>query len=104
MKNNKQSHIRFYEELNDFLPPGKRKQTYELPLLVRQTVKDLIEAQGVPHTEVDLILANGEPVEFSYIVKDGDRSHFCGTCPRFSIQIWLKKMYFCHYDGANRLK
>ncbi len=28
---------------------------------------------GVPHTEVDLILANGEPVEFSFRIQDGDR-------------------------------
>lgn len=37
------------------------------------SVKDLIEALGVPHTEVDLVLANGESVDFSYRVKDGDR-------------------------------
>ncbi len=28
---------------------------------------------GVPHAEVDLILANGNSVDFSYIVNDGDR-------------------------------
>ncbi len=28
---------------------------------------------GVPHTEVDLILLNGTPVDFSYPVRDGDR-------------------------------
>ncbi|MDQ3856404.1 MAG: Mut7-C ubiquitin/RNAse domain-containing protein, partial [Chloroflexota bacterium] len=28
---------------------------------------------GVPHTEVGLLLANGEPVDFSYLVKPGDR-------------------------------
>ena len=36
-------------------------------------MKDLIEALGVPHPEVDLILANGEAVGFSYQVADGDR-------------------------------
>ena len=39
----------------------------------RPAVKDLIEALGVPHTEVDLILANGESVDFAYGVRDGDR-------------------------------
>jgi uncharacterized protein with PIN domain len=33
----------------------------------------LIESLGVPHTEVDLILANGESVDFSYRLKPGDR-------------------------------
>jgi uncharacterized protein with PIN domain len=37
------------------------------------SVKDVIESCGVPHTEVDLILANGESVGFSYRVADGDR-------------------------------
>jgi uncharacterized protein with PIN domain/sulfur carrier protein ThiS len=37
------------------------------------TVKHLTESLGVPHTEVDLILVNGEPAGFDYQVKDGDR-------------------------------
>jgi uncharacterized protein len=36
-------------------------------------VKDLIEAMGVPHTEVDLILVDGRPVDFAYRLKDSDR-------------------------------
>jgi uncharacterized protein len=35
-------------------------------------VKDLIESQGVPHTEIDLILVNGHPVNFSQILNEGD--------------------------------
>src|SRR5699024_113327 len=38
------------------------------------SIKDLIEGCGVPHTEVDLILATGKTVDFSYLIKDGD--HF----------------------------
>jgi hypothetical protein len=37
------------------------------------TVKDRIESFGVPHTEVDLILVNGQSVDFAYRVQDGDR-------------------------------
>jgi uncharacterized protein len=33
----------------------------------------MIEACGIPHTEVDLIVANGRSVDFSYLVNDGDR-------------------------------
>jgi hypothetical protein len=32
----------------------------------------MIQALGVPHTEVDLILVNGQSVDFSYLVQDGD--------------------------------
>ncbi len=64
--------IRFYAELNDFLPPGRRQASHACPLPGRTSIKDLIEAAGVPHTEVDLILVNGEPVDFAYLVQDGD--------------------------------
>ena len=37
------------------------------------SVKDAIESCGVPHTEVDLIVANGSSVDFSYGVEGGDR-------------------------------
>jgi uncharacterized protein with PIN domain len=33
----------------------------------------LIESIGVPHTEVELILANGQPETFAYLVQSGDR-------------------------------
>lgn len=65
--------IRFYEELNDFLPAAARKKDIDYEFGGRRSVKDLIESFGVPHVEVDLILANGVSVDFSYIVRDGDR-------------------------------
>jgi len=36
----------------------------------RTSVKDLIEACGVPHTEVDRVLVNGKPVDFSYVLDE----------------------------------
>jgi uncharacterized protein len=65
--------FRFYAELNDFLPPAKRGVAFRHPFELPAAVKDLIEAIGVPHTEVDLILANGQSVDFGYVVQDGDR-------------------------------
>ncbi len=64
--------LRFYEELNDFLDPGRRKCSFSIPLDFPRSVKDLIESLGVPHVEVDLILVNGESVNFDYQVKNGD--------------------------------
>lgn len=66
-------YMRFYAELNDLLPPEKRQVTFAHTFLGRPTVKDLIESLGVPHTEIDLILAGEESVGFSYRVIDGDR-------------------------------
>ncbi len=65
--------IRFYAELGDLLPPEWRARDVERAAAPGQTVKDLIESMGVPHTEVDLILVNGEPVDFAHRLKDGER-------------------------------
>ncbi len=64
---------RFYAELNDFLPPHRRQVTFAHEVKGRASVKDVIESLGVPHTEVDLILVNGESVDFGYLVQEGDR-------------------------------
>ncbi len=65
--------FRFYEELNDFLPPARRKRDFTYAFHGRPAVKDAIEALGVPHPEVDLILVNGESVGFGHPLRDGDR-------------------------------
>jgi uncharacterized protein with PIN domain len=64
--------LRFYAELNDFLRDAWKKRRFRVELNRRTSVKDLIESLGVPHTEVEIILANGTSVDFSYIVKDED--------------------------------
>ena len=65
--------LRFYAELNDFLAPALRGVDIDHEFERRTSIKDMIEAFGVPHTEVEVILANGRAVDFSYIVQDGDR-------------------------------
>jgi len=68
----KKIYIRFYEELNDFLPKEKKKKRFTHSFIDRTSVKDLIESLGVPHTEVDLILVNGKSENFNYLINDGD--------------------------------
>lgn len=65
--------FRFYQELNDFLDSSCQKVEFRHVWKGRASIKDLIESIGVPHTEVDLILVNGESVAFSYVVQEGDR-------------------------------
>ena len=65
--------FRFYEELNDFLPKHRRKTDFEATFKGKRSIKDMIEALGVPHTEIDLILVNGNSVDFNYILQDEDR-------------------------------
>lgn len=63
--------LRFYAELRDFLddPSGSVVRCFD----VAPSVKDVIEGCGVPHTEVDLILADGRSVCFSHRVAPGER-------------------------------
>ena len=64
--------FRFYEELNDFLPLDRRKIRFLYRFDGFPSIKDAVEAIGVPHTEIDLILVNGESVDFAYHLLDGD--------------------------------
>ena len=65
--------VRFYAELNDLLPPDRRSRPITLEVAAGTTVKDLAESFGVPHSEIDVILLNGESVDFGQQVDDGDR-------------------------------
>ena len=65
--------FRFYAELNDFLPQERRKRAFVYDFNGSPGIKDAIEALGVPHVEVDVILANGVSVDFHYRLQDGDR-------------------------------
>ncbi|MDJ0618707.1 MAG: Mut7-C RNAse domain-containing protein [Calothrix sp. MO_192.B10] len=63
----------FYAELNHFLPKHKKQSPINHNFTERASIKDTIEALGVPHPEVDCIQVNGEFVDFGYIVRDGDK-------------------------------
>jgi uncharacterized protein with PIN domain len=65
--------MRFYAELNDLLARERRGRAFVYRFWGRPSVKDAIEALGVPHTEVDLILVNGASVGFDQRLRDGDR-------------------------------
>ena len=69
----KTAEFRFYEELNDVLPAERRKRSFVYAFCGGPAIKDVIEAIGVPHTEVDLILVNGVSVAFDYRLQAGDR-------------------------------
>jgi uncharacterized protein len=65
--------VRAYAELNDFLPRDARGTTLAQPVRPHQTVKDIVEALGIPHTEIDLVVVDGEPVGFDHRPHSGAR-------------------------------
>ena len=65
--------FRFYGELNDFLAPARRQRAFACPCAQAATAKHMIEALGVPHTEVDLVLVDGVPAALDRLLRDGER-------------------------------
>jgi hypothetical protein len=77
--------FRFYAELNDFLPANKRQRNIAYRFRGTPSVKDTIEAIGVPHTEVDLIFVDGDSVGFEHLLTGGERVAVYPMFERFEI-------------------
>ncbi|HEU4851027.1 MAG TPA: Mut7-C RNAse domain-containing protein [Telluria sp.] len=65
--------FRFYAELNEFLERSRRGHEFTLRCAQAATAKHMVEALGVPHTEVALLLVNGEPAPLDRLLSEGDR-------------------------------
>lgn len=65
--------FRFHEALNDFLTAERRGREFSAACASDATIKHLIEALGIPHTEVEAILVNGEFAGFDSRLAEGDR-------------------------------
>jgi len=63
--------LAFHGDLLLFLNRRVHPEILERILTEKMSVKDVIESCGVPHPEVDLILVNGQPVDFGHTV-EGD--------------------------------
>jgi len=64
--------IRFYGELNDYLPLLRQGGSFIAEYRDQTTFNSLIDSIGVPSSEIDLILVNGEPVGFDYLLQTND--------------------------------
>ena len=64
--------VRFYAELNELLPRAWRHYAFRCAVNGRVSVKDLIESLGIPHTEVNLILIDGESASFEQHLNGGE--------------------------------
>jgi uncharacterized protein len=61
--------LKFHGDLPFFLETRTRPETIERALREKTSVKDVIESCGVPHSEVDLILVDGQPVDFHHTLR-----------------------------------
>jgi uncharacterized protein len=64
--------FRFHFSLIDFLAPAQRNSWVMREFEGAPAIKDVIEAIGVPHTEIDVLLVNCKPVTTAYQLKAGD--------------------------------
>jgi len=65
-------YIRLYGELNDCLPLSQCARSFVVEAKKQVSVNSLIYSIGVPASEIDLILVNGEPVGFDYLLQAND--------------------------------
>jgi hypothetical protein len=77
--------FRFYEELNDHLPPGRRKRTFTVTFRGEPAAGELIAALGVPLAEVDLLLVDGDSAGFERRLAGGERVAVYPIFERFDI-------------------
>ena len=91
--------FRFHGELNDFLTLPRRNVEFEHPAGATDTVKHVIEALGVPHTELGRVTVNGASHSLSEPVGDGDHIEvFPQTTP-----VLLNKLQFVVDGHLGRL-
>jgi uncharacterized protein with PIN domain len=58
--------LKFHGDLAFFLKSKEARGIVQRALAEKSSIKDVIESCGVPHPEIDLILVNGQPVDFKY--------------------------------------
>ncbi|MEB3321230.1 MAG: Mut7-C RNAse domain-containing protein [Synechococcaceae cyanobacterium] len=78
--------FRFFADLNDFLPPQRRGLPFAHPIRPGGSIKDAIEAIGVPHPEIRLITVNGTSVGFDHSLTGGERIAVYPQFASFDIQ------------------
>ena len=64
--------LRFHGNLNFFLAPAHRETEFVHTAGPTDTVKHVIESLGVPHTEIEGVTVNGQPVTLAAQLSDGD--------------------------------
>lgn len=61
--------FRFHGPITFFLPPKQRDTIIEHTFDWRASIKDMVESLGPPHSEIGLLVVDGQSVDFSYIIE-----------------------------------
>jgi uncharacterized protein len=82
--------LRFYEELNDYLPPEKKKRDFACGFEGAATVGRMLERLGVPVSEVELVLVNGLSADLQHSLSPGDRVSIYPVFESFDVKPLLR--------------
>lgn len=102
--------LKFHGGLPFFLGTKTRPETVERALREKTSVKDVIESCGVPHPEVDLILVDGQSVDFHHPLRtDADVDVYpvgllptCFTKNRLQVSNLAEFVADCHLGKLAR--
>jgi uncharacterized protein len=87
--------IKFYYTLQDFLPAQRREFRINFSFHGTPSIKDAIESLGVPHTEVDVILVQGKPVDLTYKLHDKNEVEVYPVMPAGTFPINFSLLQGC---------
>ncbi len=80
-----QVHLRFYEELNRYLPKEKRKRQFDYHITKAVTIQEVLNDLGVPSSEIDLLLVNGESAGLDFVLHGNEHVSVYPRFERFNI-------------------
>jgi len=85
-----EAYLRFYEELNEYLPTSKRKREFTFALEGKTSVRHMLEILAVPVSEVEFILVNGASADLSCFLAAGDRVSIYPVFESFNVKQLLR--------------
>jgi len=62
--------FRVHGALNDLVPPQRRHRAFVVVCPEHATIKHTAEAMGIPHTEVGIVLLDGQPADLAHRVPE----------------------------------
>lgn len=65
-------YLRFYEELNDYLPPDRKKREFPYQINGAISIGQMLQALAVPASEVELVMVNGSSADLAHFLFPGD--------------------------------
>ena len=93
----------FDASLLPFLPRERRGGPFATSCARAATVKHMVEALGVPHTEAGTILVNGKPAPLDQLLGDGDSVHVQPVAPTVLAPGEARFTADAHLGGLARL-